>query len=817
MNISYNWLRELAPGIREDASALAERLGMLGAPVEEIVRPGAGLEDVVVARVVETGPHPNADRLSLCRVDAGTGDPVQVVCGAPHIEQGGLYPFAPTGATLPGGFQLRRAKIRGEYSNGMLCSEKELELGKDQAGIMRLPDELEVGSPLVGALGLDDVRLTLEVTPNRPDLLSHVGVARELAPDGHHGIELPPFPPPGSDEVTDAAVPPLELKRSPASAVTGGARVGIEDAEGCPRYLAAVIRGVEVGPSPPWLEARLRSIGQRSINNVVDATNFVLHELGQPLHAFDLDRLAGPAICVRRARPGETIRTLDDVDRTLAPDMLVIADAREPVAIAGVMGGAGSEVGPDTTNILLECAYFDPGSVRATARALGLSTDASYRFERGVDLDDLPRALHRVVELIEAVAGGVVDDQAVDVYPAPVETPVVALRTERVARVLGEAIPEEDVCRMLEHIGFETRSRSDGRLEMAVPGFRRHDVTREIDLIEEVARRYGYERFGESLRSYRPTALSEDPVLALEDRVRDFMVGYGLLETQNVPMVPESAGVVPLLRPLSAEEGVLRSSLMHGLVRAARLNLSRGVRDVRLFQLGTTFHPAPDGEQPREETRAAAVLTGGRAPAHWSESVADWDIWDIRGLAQELAEVLAGSAAEVSPLADGEDPDGLALAGFYRPGTMLAVRAHGELVGVAGQIQERTLDGPAWAAPLLALEVRLTDAMTRRGRPTLSPVPTQPASDRDLALLVPESLPAAAVAATIREVAGPLLERLHLFDLYTGSGVPAGTRSMAYRLVFRHAERTLRDEEVDASVERVLKRLRDEHGVERRG
>jgi phenylalanyl-tRNA synthetase beta chain len=816
MNISYRWLRDLAPSIRDEPTPLADRLGMLGAPVEEMVALGAGLEDVVVARVLRSERHPNADRLSLCQVDPGTGEPIQVVCGAPVIVEGALYPFAPAGATLPGGLQLRRAKIRGEYSNGMLCSEKELELGRDQAGIMRLPDGLEVGAPLVQALGLADVRLTLEVTPNRPDLLSHVGVAREVAPDGHHGIELPPFPPPDSEERTDAHVPPLSLRRERRAGTVAHAAIGIEDADACPRYLAAVLRGVTVGPSPAWLTGRLRAIGQRSINNVVDATNYVLHELGQPLHAFDLDRLDGPAIVVRRARQGERITTLDEADRALTPEMLVIADARKPVAVAGVMGGADSEVGPETRNLLIECAYFDPRSVRATARTLGVSTDASYRFERGADIEGMDRALHRVVELIQVVAGGVVEEHAVDLYPEPFETPVVSVRVARAAHVLGEAMTADTVLELLQHIGFELRERRDGVLSFDIPAFRWHDITREVDLIEEVARRYGYDRFDDQLRPYRPTTVADAPLSGLEDRVRDFLVGFGLLEAQSVPMVAESAGSVRLLRPLSAEEGFLRSSLVHGLLRATRLNHARGSRDVRLFQIGTTFHPSEPRSQPLEETRVALVLTGARSPAHWSGAVEDWDVWDVRGLAEDMADMVAGPAGSVGPLPEGGGGD-LVLSGTYQPGTLLAIHAHGEHVGVAGVVLPAAVDGPAWAAPVVALEMRLTEAMARRSRPALDPVPTQPASDRDLALLVPDALPAAAVAATIREAAGPLLERLDIFDLYTGTGVAAGSRSIAFRLVFRHRERTLRDEEVDAVVDQVLARLDGEHGVKRRG
>ena len=815
MNVSDRWLRDIAPGIREDADTLADRLGMLGAPVEEIVRPGADLGDIVVGRVLEAGPHPNADRLSLCRVDAGDDEPLQVVCGAPHIAEGALYPFAPVGSTIPGGMKIRKAKIRGQYSHGMLCSEKELGLGPDQGGIMRLSDDLTVGAPLVEALALGEARLTLEITPNRPDLLSHVGVARELAPAGTHGIELPPFPSADDEERSDAEMPALDLRRCATEGKAGAVEVEIQDADGCPRYMAAVVEGVEVGPSPGWLTSRLRSIGQRPINNVVDATNYILHELGQPLHAFDLDRLAGPRIRVRRARQGEAIVTLDDAERKLTPDMLVIADAEAPVAVAGVMGGADSEVSAGTTRILLECAYFEPSTVRSTARALGLSTDASYRYERGVDVDGMASAIHRAVELIQLVAGGEVMEAAVDAYPSPTEAPVVRLRPSRVVKVLGAEISADEVRELLTHIGFECRDEGDDALDFVIPGYRRHDVTREIDLIEEVARRWGYDQLEESLRPYRPTAVPEAPLSELEDRLRGRLVAFGLLEARSVSMAPESAGEVPLLRPLSAEEGRLRSTLTHGLLRAAELNMARGVRDIRLFEIGTTFHTS-DEARPAEQTRLAVVLSGASRPRHWTGTGDDWDLWDVRGLASELMEALAPEEARVEPLSDA-DAGNLALPGTFRPGTLVALRAGADLVGVAGRVADGAVDLPAWAGQVFALEVRLTAAMTERRRPSLTPLPTQPASDRDLALLVPETVPAGAVSAVVRDAAGDLLERLHVFDVYTGSGVPEGVRSIAYRLVFRHPERTLKDQEVDEAVTRVLNQVREAHGVEQRG
>ena len=420
MKVSYRWVRDVAPGIGLGPAEAMERLALRGAPVEEWVDLTEGLKDVVIGRVLEAGPHPNADRLTLCRV-AGPDGEVPVVCGAPVVRVGAYYPFAPVGAVLPGGFRIGKRKIRGSYSEGMLCSERELELGEDHAGIMLLEGQYEVGAPFAASVGLDDVRMDVEVTPNRGDLLSHVGIARELHPEGQAGIALPPFPG-GRGEFA------ASFARGGGEASSAGCRIRIEDPELCSRYLGAVLRGVTVGPSPRWLADRLRAAGARPINNVVDATNHVMLELGQPLHAFDLEKLADATIVVGRARPGESLVTLDDEPRAITTDMLMIRDAVQPVAIAGVMGGRDSEVSGQSTDILLECALFEPRQVRATRRALAMSTDASYRFERGVDPAEMEAAVLRAVSLIMATAGGTLDGEIIDAHPRPWVPPVVGLR-----------------------------------------------------------------------------------------------------------------------------------------------------------------------------------------------------------------------------------------------------------------------------------------------------------------------------------------------------------------------------------------------------
>jgi phenylalanyl-tRNA synthetase beta chain len=829
MDISYRWLKVLAPSLEDAPERVAERLAMYGAPVDEMVPLGAGLDGLVVGRVLETRAHPDADRLSVCRVDSG-GEPLEVVCGAPNVRQGALYPFAPVGTMLPGGQAIRAAEIRGVTSQGMLCSERELGLGRDHTGIMELRGDFRPGTPLIDALGLDDVRLVVDVTPNRPDLLSHLGVARELAPGGVAGLVLPSIP---DDTGAAAQVADLSVRRATDAAMADGVPVRIEDPAGCPRYIAAVVRGVRVAPSPEWLASRLRAAGLRSINNVVDATNYVLLELGQPLHAFDLDRLDGPEIRVRRAQAGERIVTLDGEKHTLSGSMVVIADAQRPVAVAGVMGGADSEVDDGTTDVLLECALFDPKSIRATRNALGMSTDASYRFERGVDVEGMERAARRAVELILALAGGTLAPEAADVYPNEEGAPIVSLRPSRVARVLGAEVGVVAIVDYLEPLGFEAVERGTDRVDFRVPGYRRYDVAREVDLIEEVARRLGYDVFPDTLNAFRPSAVPDDPLLDFQDRLRSRMVAAGFLEARHVPFVPAAEGDVELLHPLSQEESRLRRELTPRLVRAVEANFAHGVREVRLFELGTVFGPGVPGEQPREAVRVAAVFTGARHARHWSGEAESFDVWDLKGVMDRLAEMLGveGGAPLETSRRSGKGASGAAAHGQAEPAASLLtppgsvlegdglflLQSDGVTIGVAGRVREDVLDAPAWAAPVWAMEATLTDAMLRPDVPRYQPLPAFPPIERDLALLVPDSLPAERVGTTARDAAGDLLEDVRVFDVYRGKGVPDGQRSIAFRLRFRSPERTLTDDDADAAVKRVLKRLQEELGVRRRG
>jgi phenylalanyl-tRNA synthetase beta chain len=793
MNISYLWLRALAPSITASPRELSDALGLLGAPVDELVDLGAELGDVLIARVESVRPHPNADRLRVCTVNAG-GEALQVVCGAPNVEAGRYYPFAPVGALLPGGAKIGKAKLRGETSEGMLCSSRELGLGRDHAGLMTLAGEWEPGASFVEALGLDDARLVVDVTANRPDLLSHLGVAREVAPGGVDDLVLEPFSP---------EEPPLPLRSVEGSGAAAGVRVAIDDPQACPRYLAAVVRGVKVAPSPEWLASRLRAVGLRPINNVVDATNYVLHELGQPLHAFDLARLAGPEIRVRRAAAGESIRTLDGVDRALDPEVLVIADAERPVAIAGVMGGAESEVTDGTTDLLLECALFEPLRVRRAARSFGLSTDASYRFERGVDPELQPRALWRVLDLIVATAGGVAEVEALDVCPAPFTRPIVELRTARASSLLGVEITAAEIESLLTPIGFGVASSGDV-LRVEVPGFR-PDVTREVDLIEEIARRRGYDSFPEELRPFRPSSVPEDPMAAVVRRVHEIFQRWGFLEARTAGFAPESPDRVPLLNPLSAEESHLRDSLTPGLLRRVEHNWAHGVRHLRLYEVGTVFFPS-GADRPREEVRLSAAFTGARQPPHWSDETHDWDVWDVKALLVEVSEALGYGV--VLP--------GAPAASALEPGASFGVAAaRGGAAAWGGQVTSAALDAPAWAGAVFALEAVVPESAPRRVI-EYTPIPEFPGVERDLALIVPLRVSAAEVGEAIRAAAGDLLQDVWPFDQYTGKGVAEDARSLAWRLQFRHPTQTLTDAEVDRAVDAVLASLQERYDVHRR-
>ncbi len=790
MIVSRRWLEALL-NRPLDARDAAERLTLHVAAVDAVIPLHQELGDVRIARVLEVKKHPDADRLSLCLVDAGGANgPVEVVCGAPNVQAGKTYPYAPVGAVLPGGLKLERKKIRGVESNGMLCSAKELGLGADQSGILELDTAAPPGTRFVDAVGLADHQIVIDVAANRPDLLCHKGVARELGASLGAPVKLPVIP--GAKALTDRP-----SVRQSDRGVVDGVEVRLEDPEGAPRYMMAVLRGVRVASSPAWLAERLTAVGQRPINNVVDATNYILFELNQPLHAFDLAKLRGPAVVVRRARPGEKIVTLDGATRPLTTDMTAICDAERPTIVAGVMGSAESEVSSDTTDLVLECAYFQPTRIRRTRRALGLSSESSYRFERGIDMLGMPDALRRAVELIAAVAGGEIRAPALDLWPEPQQERTIFLRPDRVDTLLGVSIERSEVERLLTSVGFFVAPK-DARLAVQVPGWR-PDVTREVDLIEEVARLKGYDAFPDELRAYRPGTVPDAPEERARARVRDALASAGLLEARTLPIgSADGPDAVAILNPMSVEEAHLRRRLIPGLIGRVEHNWANRNRDVRLFEVGTVFRRRASAID--EWTSVAGVLTGARRPPHWSDGakVPDMDIWDLK-YHFELAVAAAAPSCDLQPLAGGA------------VGWEAVERGSGAVLGWAGPLEA---DAPVWAAPLFGFEVRLT--LAERGIITYRPLPPQPPVERDLALLLPPGVSAAQVSDVLRRAAGSLLERLEVFDEYRGSGIPEGYRSVAWHCTFRDPARTLREREVDTVLEQGLKALEGELGVRRR-
>jgi phenylalanyl-tRNA synthetase beta chain len=808
MLISHEWLQSFVPHNRSPEE-LQHLISAHVATVDRMERLRADLAPVVVARVVEAARHPNSDHLWVTKVDDGSGTLLDVVCGAPNVTVGTLYPFARVGTQLPGGLKLERRKIRGEVSNGMLCSARELRLGEDHEGIMALSVEANPGTPFLEVMPIGDVRYDVDVLPNRPDLLSHLGMAREVAALTRVAVREPP-----ELSNVEANGAPVAVRGS-REASSGGVTIRIEDPEGCPHYMGVVIRGVTVGPSPEWLVKRLESVGLRSINNVVDVTNFVLWGYGQPTHAFDLARLARSTIVVRRARAGESIVTLDGHERRLTPEMTLIADAERAVAVAGVMGGRDSEVTETTRDILLEVAYFDPRRVRITRRALGLSTDASYRFERGIDPAITARVVTVATALLAQLTSGRVDGSPIDVGIAPEGGRGVRLRPARVDRLLGQHVEPNEIARLLMSVGFAVRPGLNDTLEVQSPSWR-NDVSTESDLVEEIARLRGYDALPNDVQPFRPSSIPDDPVHTLARRVRDELVAAGLVEVRPMPFVRGADEThVRVRNPLADDEPHLRLSVLETLAKRAEYNLSRMQGNIRIFEVGSAFAPRP-GRLPDEEVRVGAVIMGDRRPPHFTEPrPPKLDLWDAKALAERVSGLVAADAQLVMSSAGAD--------------TLWKVERSGTTIGA---VRRLALDAPPWASQAFGIEITLAAmpnaAVAPPGqhvhasdekRVDRSPavpyrsLPSTPAAEFDLALLLPAGMRAAEVENVMRTSAGDLLERLTLFDEYRGDELPGGYRSVAWTLTFRDPSRTLREKEIEGRRQKILKSLESELGV----
>jgi len=794
MKISLNWLRELCPVSLSD-DEIAQKLTSIGLEVEGREKRGIG-PGVVAARVVTRDPIPGSDHLSVCKVDDGAGTH-QVVCGAQNYGPGDVVPMARPGARLPNGTEVQRAKLRGVESDGMLLSQRELGLSDDHSGLMILPREARVGTPVDELLGFPDTILDVNVTPNRPDALSHVGIARELSAITGVPVRVPASKPAGKGELPG--------------------RVDVEDTQRCPRYVARVIESVHVGPSPLWVQERLRACGVRPISNVVDATNLALLELGHPLHGFDLDKLAGRRIVVRRAREGEPLTTLDGKERKLSADDLVIADGEKPVALAGVMGGQTSEVGEKTTRVLLESAMFEQAGIRRTSRRHALHTEASHRFERGMDEHGADRAADRCAELIVQLAGGRLLPGAIDVYPSPREPAKLLVRPARVSAVLGVPVGEAEVDRWLR--ALQLVPAGGGR--WSVPSWRQ-DLTREIDCIEEIARLRGYDTIPVKLH---PAGVGETAAIAPQWRVtaqaRAALSAHGFDEALNYSFLAEKdlAAVSPqtplrVANPLTTEQGAMRTTLLAGLLRNVGYNLARGVRDLKLYELGRVYLPEADARHPsgelawpaHEPRRLGLALTGSRRAKSWSGGGDAADFYDLKGAVEDVLEAMGIAEARFQP---GAHP-------ALHPASSSALLVRGQPAGNLGQVH------PSVAAHFevpqetfvaeLDWEALLEHSLALKH---LRGVPKFPAVARDLAFVVEASVPAERLLEEIRGAdSTKLLEHVTLFDVYRGPPVPEGRKSVAFGLSLRAPDRTLTDAEADALCASIRDRLKARVGAE---
>ncbi|OQY59878.1 MAG: phenylalanine--tRNA ligase subunit beta [Desulfobacteraceae bacterium 4572_88] len=801
MKVSLSWLRDYVP-IEMAVNDLADALTMVGLEVEVVSDRYAYLDTVKVARVVSVRPHPNADKLKICDVDTGAGQ-VAVVCGAPNVSEGMLAPLATPGTVFPDGSVLQKSVIRGEASEGMLCSEAELVLGSDKSGIMSLDPGLTAGEPLAKALGLSDAMFEIGLTPNRPDCLSVIGIAREVAAIQGTHVKYPdsslPEPSPGTEHISEM------------SSVT------IESPDHCPRYAARLLEGVAVGPSPFWLRDRLMSVELRPINNLVDITNFVMMETGQPLHAFDFDQLAEHRIVVRTAEEGEPFTTLDEKERKLSSHMLMICDGEKPVAVGGVMGGLNSEIEDSTTKVLIESAYFSPTSIRKTSKKLGLNTDASHRFERGVDPRGTVMALDRAAQLMAELGGGKLAEGLIDEHPRPSSEKTISLSASDTNRVLGTSLDQEEMARLLTSVEFTVEKADEDTLNVTLPSYR-VDVFRPEDLMEEVARLSGYQNIPITFPALPSEARTLSRPLAMRDRMRRMMIGFGFTEAINYSFMSREScdrlrlgtddsrrKMLDILNPLTEDQAVMRTSLIPGMIETMHRNIARQNKNLRLFEVGQTFVSKGQTVQPDETEMFVGLWTGTRGDASWHSKETACDFYDIKGLVQGLLEGLRIQDVKFTRIQENAFP-------YMKPGYTAQIfipPAQGDEAKVLGQVGEihpevlRNFDLEQ-AAFVFELNMAVISPLipdTKQFRK----IPKYPAVPRDITLIVDQHVEAEEILARVRNTGEVLVEDLHLFDVYEGSPIPEGHKSISFRIIYRSLHETLEDE----TVSRIHKNITD--------
>lgn len=802
MLVSLKWLKDYVD-IRISPAELVDRLTMAGLEVEAIRETGPSFRDVVVAKILSVKPHPQADKCFLCEVTTGDST-YPVVCGAGNISSGDMVPLAKIGAIIPGGYTIRSSKIRGETSEGMLCSEQELGIGDDAAGIMILPDNLPVGENLSDALDLTDIVLDVAITPNRSDCLSIIGIAREVAAITAAELRYPNVTVSENDEDIHQIT-----------------SVDILDPDLCPRYSARIIKNVSIKPSPLWMRQRLEAVGLRAINNIVDVTNYVMMELGQPLHAFDFRFLEEGRIVVRRPRVGETFISLDGKERILETDTLMICDGVKPVAIAGIMGGLNSEVKEDTETILVESAYFDPSSIRKSSKWLGMSTDAAFRFGRGVDPEGVINASARAAQLMAEISGGTVCRGCIDQYPRKVEKARdIPLRIKRVNNILGTDINAVEIVKILKSLNMAVHGDNNGNYRATPPTYR-VDIEREIDLIEEVARLYGYDRIPVTLPPGSSMTITKDRKEILIERLREILRGSGyseiitysfispdLLDLLGLAAGDERRKVVKISNPLTEDQSVMRTTLVSSLLETMKKNANAGCFDLKVFEIGRVFFHQREGELPRDKNMLGCLISGLLDNNIWLSKI-HVDFYDLKGCVENIFDGLKILNVEFS--SDYRET-------FLHPGKSCGIYAGKQCIGFLGEVHPDVLMRMDLKNKAYVFEIDI-DILTNcfSGEVFYKDLPRYPSVVRDVAFVVGEDLEADKMLNIARDMGKELLEKVSVFDVYSGKSIPRGKKSLGLRFIYRAPERTLTDDEVSQVHSGIVKNIIDLTGAKIRG
>jgi phenylalanyl-tRNA synthetase beta chain len=800
MRVSFEWLREFVP-VELTPDAVADRLTMAGLEVEDVEDWGRPFERIIIGEILEITPHPSTGRLLVCRVHVGP-EVLTIVCGAHNIAVGDHVPVALVGSSLPTGKSIGAEQVAGLLSEGMLCSAAELGFSDTSAGILILPHETTPGVSFASAFGLRDVALEVNVTPNRPDCLNIFGIAREVAALTEVPLRYPETQVPEADESIQAMT-----------------SVRVEAPDLCPRYAARLISQVQVGPSPFWIQRRLLVCGSRPHNNVVDATNYLLLELGHPLHAFDYETLHEGRIVVRVARPEEVCVTLDGISRTLDPSVLVIADATHPVGIAGVMGGQSSEIRDTSTTVLLESAYFQPQGIRRTSKRLGVRTEASYRFERGADFEGLLASLDRCAALIARLADGRVAKERIDVVANRYVTPKIPVRLGRVNKVLGVDLPREAVVQYCSRLQLPTSVRTNAEVEVEVPSFRR-DLAREIDIIEEVGRIHSYQAIPTALPRVHLDAVPRSPQREATRHVVEWLIGCGYTQVINYSFMPEEdldrlqippddplRQIVPLRNPLSKEAGVMRTTLLPSLLRTIALNVNRDMRDMRLFELSRVFR-RQNGMLPQEPQMLGLAATGKDGGQHWGQASRPFDLYDLLGVLELISGRLRSRSLSVVAVA----------APYCHPGKSALLTMDDEPIGIVGEVHPSVLTAFDLSQAVTLAEIDLDRLIGQGMMPAqYRQIPRFPSVTRDLSIIIDAAVQAGQILTVIQGFHPQLLRQVRLFDVYAGKPVPTGKKSLTFALMYRADDRTLTDEEVNSVQARVVEHVRQQFGAQLRG